>query len=77
MTPNEDKTKLKEDIFEKLEEVRKMIYEYVNEYGWHDMNDDVYVRLGDVRDILKLNLLYSSYCWLERRKKKSPKTIFN
>lgn len=63
MTPNEDKTKLKEDIFEKLEEVRKMIYEYVNEYGWHD--------------ILKLNLLYSSYCWLERRKKKSPKTIFN
>jgi hypothetical protein len=77
MIPNEDKTKLKEDIFEKLEELRKMIYEYVNEYGWHDMNDDVYVRLGDVRDILKLNLLYSNCCWLEGRKKKSPKTIFN
>ena len=73
MIPNEDKTKLKEDIFEKLEELRKMIYKYVDKYGWHDMNDDAYVRLGDVRDILKLKLLYSNCCWLE---KKSPKTIF-
>lgn len=59
MIPNEDKTKLKEDIFEAL---RKMIYKYVDKYGWHDMNDDVYVRLGDARDILKLNLLYSNCC---------------
>lgn len=43
MTINDDKTKLKEDILEKLEEVRKMIYEYVDECGWHDMNDDAYV----------------------------------
>lgn len=40
MIPNEDKTKLKEGILEKLEEVRKMIYEYIDERGWHDMNDD-------------------------------------
>lgn len=52
MIPNEDKTKLKEDIFEKLEELRKMIYKYVDKYGWHD--------------ILKLNFLYSNCCWLEK-----------
>lgn len=60
MILNGDKTKLKEGILEKLEEVRKMIYEYIDECGWHDMNDDAYVPMGDVRDILELNLLYSN-----------------
>lgn len=65
MIPNEDKTKLKEDIIEKLEEVRKMIYEYVSEYNWQDMDDDVSVTIGDVRDVIKLNLLYANCSWLE------------
>ena len=65
MIPNEDKTKLKEALLEKLEEVRKMIYDYVGEYGWHDMDDDVCVPMGDVRDILRLNLLYSTCAWLK------------
>lgn len=65
MTPNEDKTKLKEALLEKLEEVRKMIYDYVGEYGWHDMDDDVCVPLKDVRSILELNLLYSNCASLE------------
>lgn len=65
MTPNENKTKLKEALLEKLEEVRKMIYDYVGECGWHDMDDDVCVPLGDVRSILELNLLYSNCASLE------------
>lgn len=65
MTTNEEKTKLKEGILEKLEEVQKMIYDYVGEYGWHDMNDDVCVPLKDVRSILELNLLYSNCASLE------------
>lgn len=65
MIHNEDKTKLKEDILEKLEEIRKMIYEYIGECGWHDMDDDVCVPLGEVRDILELNLLYSNCASLE------------
>lgn len=65
MIHNEDKTKLKEDILEKLEEIRKMIYEYIGECGWYDMDDDVCVPLGDVRDILELNLLYSNCASLE------------
>lgn len=65
MILNEDKTKLKDDIIEKLEEVRKMIYEYVSEYNWQDMDDDVSVTIGDVRDVLKLNLLYANCSWLE------------
>lgn len=55
MILNDNKTKLKEGILEKLEEVRKMIYEYVDECGWHDMNDDA----------LELNLLYSNCASLE------------
>lgn len=65
MIPNEDKTKLKEGILEKLEEVRKMIYEYIDERGWHDMNDDAYVPMRDVRDILELNFLYSNCASLQ------------
>lgn len=65
MILNEDKTKLKDDIIEKLEEVRKMIYEYVSEYNWQDMDDDVSVTIGDVRDVIKLNLLYANCSWLE------------
>lgn len=65
MIHNEDKTKLKEDILEKLEEIRKMIYEYIGEYGWRDMDDDTCVPLGDVRGILELNLLYSNCASLE------------
>lgn len=65
MILNEDKTKLKDDIIEKLEEVRKMIYEYVSEYNWQDMDDDVSVTIGDVRDAIKLNLLYANCSWLE------------
>lgn len=65
MITNEEKAKLKEGILEKLEEVRKMIYDYVGEYGWHDMNDDVCVPLKDVRSILELNLLYSNCASLE------------
>ena len=65
MILNNDKTKLKEGILEKLEEVRKMIYEYIDECGWHDMNDDVCVPLEDVRAILELNLLYSNCASLE------------
>lgn len=33
MPHNEDKAKLKEDILEKLEEIRKIIYEYIGECG--------------------------------------------
>lgn len=65
MSHNEDKTKLKEDILEKLEEIRKMIYEHIGECGWHDMDDDTCVPLGDVRAILELNLLYSNCACLE------------
>lgn len=65
MILNDDKTKLKEGILEKLEEVRKMIYEYVDGCGWHDMNDDAYAHMRDVRDILELNLLYSNCASLE------------
>lgn len=65
MIHNEDKTKLKEDIFEKLEEVRKMIREYIEECGWHDMKDNECVSIKDVRDILGLNLLYSNCDWLQ------------
>lgn len=46
MIINDDKAKLKECILEKLEEVQKVIYEYIDECGWHDMNDDVCVPLG-------------------------------
>lgn len=42
-----------------------MIYEYIGEYGWHDMDDDTCVPLGDVRGILELNLLYSNCASLE------------
>lgn len=65
MILNDDKTKLKEDILEKLEEVRKMIHEYTSEYDWQNMDDDVCVSLGDVRDVCKLNLLYANCSWLE------------
>lgn len=65
MILNDDKTKLKEGIIEKLEEVRKMINEYVGEYDWQNMDDDVCVSLGDVRDVLELNLLYANCSWLE------------
>lgn len=65
MIPNEDKTKLKEALLEKLEEVRKMIYDYVGKYGWHNMDDDVCVPMGDIRDIIRLNLLYSNCAWLK------------
>lgn len=65
MIPNEDKTKLKEALLEKLEEVRKMIYDYVGEYGWHNIDDDVCVPMGDIRDIIRLNLLYSNCAWLK------------
>lgn len=65
MINNEDKTKLKEDILEKLEEVQKMIREYTDEYDWQNMDDDVCVPLGDVRDIFAFDLLYANCSWLQ------------
>lgn len=47
MTINDDKTKLKEYILEKLEEVQKMIREYTDEYDWQNMDDDVCVSLSE------------------------------
>lgn len=71
MIPNDDKTKLKEGILEKLEEIRKMIYEYIGERGWHDMDDDTWIHLRDVRDILELNILYSNCASLKEIAKES------
>lgn len=65
MIRNDDKTKLKEDILEKLEEVQKMIREYTDEYDWQNMDDDVCVPLGDVRDIFAFDLLYANCSWLK------------
>ena len=65
MTHRKDKTKLKEDILEKLEEVQEMIREYTDEYNWQNMDDDVCVPLGDVRDIFAFDLLYANCSWLK------------
>lgn len=65
MAHNEGKTKLKETILEKLEEVQKMIREYTDEYDWQNMDDDACVPLGDVRYIFAFDLLYANCSWLK------------
>lgn len=61
----EDKDRFREDLIAKLEEIRGMIYAYVDEAGWHDLNDNDFVSLKEFRDLLDLNLLYCNCSWLE------------
>lgn len=65
MTTIDDKGAFREALFAKLEEIRGMIYAYVDAAGWHDLKDNDFVSLKEFRDLLDLNLLYCNCSWLE------------